>query len=66
MKFEIDKKMLKLIPECDMDLYNIGVLHTQYGGSICYDSQERKILAFTIDPHTVVDFLILHASDNSK
>lgn len=66
MKFKMQKDELIMTPECDMDLYNIGVLHTQYGGKICYDNEVHKITEYSISAITVIDFLILHSSDNGK
>jgi len=68
MKYSIEKNEVVLHPECDMDVYKIGVMHNRYGGRITcgrISGDETRVEEYCIECNIILDFMLLH-SDNGK
>ena len=69
MKYSIKDNEVVLIPECEMDIYKIGVLHNKYGGRMTVeadtDNVDKKIKEYGIDCNIVLDFMMLRANNGN-
>lgn len=70
MNYSIQENEVVLIPETDMDIYKIGVMHNRYGGRIVAtrdsDHPEATIKSYNINCNIILDFMLLRADNGEK